>query len=54
MDVAAENATDDPKDGRARRKESVTASQMVRIGEWNRASTLVKKWGRPRIAWLVR
>lgn len=54
MDVAAENATDDPKDGRASRKESVTASQIVRIGDWNRASTLVKKWGRPRIAWIVR
>lgn len=49
MDVAAENATDDPRDGRARRKESVTASQMVRIGDWNWASTSVKKWGRPGI-----
>lgn len=27
---------------------------MVRIGDWNRESTLVKKWGRPRIAWLLR
>lgn len=33
MEVAAENATDDPRDGRARRNESVTASQMVRIGD---------------------
>lgn len=49
MDVAAENATDDPRDGRARRKDRITASQIVRIGDWNRASTLAKKWGRPGI-----
>ena len=39
MDVAAANATLLPRLGSARMKERVAASQIVRIGEWNRLST---------------
>lgn len=47
MEVAAEKATVEPSEGRARQKESVAASQMVRMGDLNRASTLLKNEGRP-------
>lgn len=49
IDVAAEKATVEPKDGMARRKERVAASQMVRIGARNLTSTLLKNFGRPRL-----
>ena len=49
MEVAAEKATVERSEGRARQKESVAASQMVRMGDLNRASTLTKKGGRPRV-----
>ena len=45
--VAAENATVEPNEGIARRNDRVAASQTVRMGDWKRASTLVKKWGNP-------
>ena len=45
MDVAAAKATVLPREGRARQKESVAASQIVRMGELKRSSTLWKKWG---------
>ena len=47
MEVAAEKATAEPSEGSARQKESVAASQMVRIGDLKRASTLLKNGGRP-------
>ena len=49
MDVAAENATVDPREGRPRKNESVHASQTVRTGVLDRLLTLWKKvWpGRP-------
>ncbi len=47
MEVAAENATAELREGRARRKDRQAASQTVRIGEWKRVSTLLKKAGRP-------
>ncbi len=47
MEVAAEKATVEPNDGIARRKERNAPSQMVRIGERKRASTLLKNCGRP-------
>lgn len=43
--VAAANATLDPREGRARRKARVAASQTVRMGDWKRASTLWKNSG---------
>ena len=39
MDVAAEKATVEPSDGRARRNDSVAASQMVLMGDRKRSST---------------
>lgn len=39
IEVAAENATLEPRDGIASRKDSVAASQMVLIGDLKRAST---------------
>lgn len=48
MDVAAENATLEPRDGMASRNARKAAKQIVRMGAWNLASTLVKKGGRPR------
>jgi hypothetical protein len=39
IDVAAEKATELPRDGRARMKERKAASQMVRMGDLNLAST---------------
>ena len=39
MEVAAEKATEEPSEGRARMKERVAASQMARIGDLKRAST---------------
>ena len=47
MEVAALNATEDPRDGRARQKDRKAASQTVRMGERNRWSTLWKKCGMP-------
>lgn len=47
IDVAAEKATAEPSEGRARIKDRVAASQMVRTGERNRLSTLWKKDGMP-------
>lgn len=49
MEVAAMKATVEPSEGRARQKESVAASQMVRMGDLNRVSTLLKKEGRPGV-----
>jgi hypothetical protein len=45
MDVAAANATEDPREGSARQKERKAASQTVRIGDLNLSSTLWKKCG---------
>ena len=45
IEVAAAKATLEPRDGSARMKESVAASQTVRMGEEKRASTLWKKLG---------
>lgn len=45
MEVAAAKATEEPRDGRARQKERVAASQMVRMGERKRSSTLWKNDG---------
>jgi len=39
MLVAAAKATEEPREGRARMKARVAASQIVRTGEWKRAST---------------
>lgn len=47
MEVAAEKATVEPSEGRARMKERVAPSQMARIGERKRSSTLWKKEGMP-------
>lgn len=47
MEVAAVKATAEPSEGRARQKESVAASQTVRMGDLKWASTLLKKEGRP-------
>ena len=47
MDVAAEKATVEPREGMARRKERNAARQMVRIGAEKRGLTCVKKWGSP-------
>ena len=43
IEVAAAKATEEPRDGSERMKDSVAASQMARMGERNRASTLWKK-----------
>ena len=43
--VAAANATELPREGSARQKLSVAASQTVRMGERKRSSTLWKKCG---------
>ena len=48
MEVAAENATVDPREGMARRKARKAAKQMVRMGALNLLSTWSKKGGRPR------
>lgn len=48
IDVAAVKATVDPSDGMARRNERNAASQMVRMGALNRASTRLKNAGSPR------
>ena len=45
MEVAAAKATEEPREGRARRKERKAASQTVRMGERNLSSTLWKKCG---------
>lgn len=45
MEVAAAKATDEPREGRARRKARKAASQTVRMGERKRASTEWKKEG---------
>ena len=47
MEVAALKATEEPREGMARRNASVAASQTVRMGLEKRASTLWKKDGRP-------
>ena len=47
IDVAAEKATVDPRDGIAKRKDSVAASHTVRMGALYRLSTLLKKFGKP-------
>jgi len=39
MEVAAAKATEEPREGRARMKARVAASQMVRVGDRKRAST---------------
>ena len=49
IEVAAEKATVEPSDGIARRNDKDAPSQMVRIGALKRASTLLKKKGRPEI-----
>ena len=46
IEVAAVKATVEPREGTARRKDRVAASQTVRMGERNRLSTLWKKEGR--------
>jgi hypothetical protein len=43
IDVAAEKATAEPSEGRPRMKESVQASQTVRMGDLRLTSTLWKK-----------
>lgn len=48
IEVAAAKATEEPREGRARMKASEAASQIVRVGDWKRASTWWKKWGMPR------
>lgn len=48
IEVAAAKATEEPREGRARMKARVAASQIVRVGDWKRASTWWKKWGMPR------
>jgi hypothetical protein len=45
MEVAAAKATLEPREGRARIKDRVAASQTARMGERKRASTLWKKCG---------
>jgi hypothetical protein len=45
IEVAAEKATEEPREGRARQKARKVASQTVRMGERNRSSTLWKKRG---------
>src|SRR2546423_11529948 len=45
IEVAAKKATVEPRDGTASRKESVAASQMVRMGARKRLSTLWKNFG---------
>ena len=47
MEVAAAKATEEPREGMARRKERNAASQTVRIGERKWASTEWKNegWG---------
>jgi len=45
IEVAAAKATEDPREGRARRKARKAASQTVRTGDWKRESTWWKKWG---------
>lgn len=45
MEVAAAKATSLPKEGRARMKERVAASQTVRMGDLKRSSTWWKKEG---------
>ena len=45
MDVAAAKATEEPSDGRARRKDRNAPSQIVLIGERYFASTWWKKRG---------
>lgn len=47
IEVAAEKATVEWRDGSARRYERVAASQIVRMGDLKRASTLLKNRGRP-------
>ena len=47
MDVAAVKATVEPKDGIANRNDRVAPSQIVRIGDLKRLSTLANQWGRP-------
>ncbi len=47
MEVAAEKATLEPRDGMASKKAKKAARQMVRIGAQNLSSTFVKKCGRP-------
>ena len=48
MEVAAENATLDPREGMASKKARKAAKQTVRMGEPNLLSTWSKKGGRPR------
>lgn len=45
--VAAENATEDPRDGKPRQNARNAASQIVRTGLETRSSTWAKKEGRP-------
>lgn len=45
MEVAAAKATEDPREGRARRKARKAASQTVRTGERKRVSTEWKNSG---------
>ena len=45
IEVAAAKATEEPREGRARQKAKKQASQIVRIGERKRSSTLWKKFG---------
>lgn len=47
IDVAAENATLEPREGSAKIKDNVAASQIARIGDRNRLSTLWKNPGIP-------
>ena len=48
MEVAAAKATLEPREGSARMKARVAASQIVRTGEWKRLSTWWKNFGMPR------
>lgn len=48
IEVAAENATAEPREGMASKKARNAARQMVRIGAANFKLTLLKKRGRPR------
>jgi len=47
IEVAAEKATDDPSDGKARQKARNAASQIVLMGAWNLSSTWWKNAGSP-------
>lgn len=47
MEVVPLNATVDPSDGRARRKEQPAPKRTVRIGEWKPRSMMWRRCGMP-------